>query len=280
MTKQVSNISILGVGWLGLPLAQALIGQGYSLKGSTTTAEKLPKLQDMGIKAFQLKLSPEAEGNNWEDFLNSDILIVDIPPQTRKADLPPDFHPQQIANLLAKVAKSCIQKIIYISATSIYPDVERIVTESEPINAQNTGNTALWKAEQAIQNDSKKEYIILRLGGLLGYDRIPGRYFASKKNLETGEVPVNYIHQDDAVGIISKLITSPHISNEIFNGVSPEHPPRKVIYKRNAEDIGFEAPTFVEKDPQDYKIVSAEKLEKVLEYHFKYPNPLDYRYSH
>ena len=41
---QKETITILGCGWLGLPLAQTLVKEGYSVKGSTTTEDKLEVL--------------------------------------------------------------------------------------------------------------------------------------------------------------------------------------------------------------------------------------------
>ena len=43
------NVSILGCGWLGKPLAISLLDDGYSLKGSTTKEEKLALLEDNNI---------------------------------------------------------------------------------------------------------------------------------------------------------------------------------------------------------------------------------------
>ena len=43
------QVSILGCGWLGLPLAKALIGEGYTVKGSTTTPAKLNLLKEEGV---------------------------------------------------------------------------------------------------------------------------------------------------------------------------------------------------------------------------------------
>ncbi len=278
MTKQVFKISILGIGWLGKPLAEALVLAGHQVKGSSTSPEKMSMIQALGVAPYLLTLSPEPEEGQWDEFLEADILLINIPPQTRKAGIGADFHPSQIQNLLAKVTQSKIQKIIYVSATSVYPEAARAMTEAEPINAQNTGNTALWHAEQLIRK-SGKDWLILRLGGLLGYERIPGKYFAGKKDLETGDVPVNFIHRDDAVKILCKLMAQKDISKEIFNIVSPEHPPRSVIYTKNAQDFGFEAPTFKEMPPKNHKIILAQKIQLELEYVFKYPNPLDYRYS-
>ena len=46
------NISIIGCGWLGFPLAKHLIRLGYHIKGSTTSKDKLTKLESEGIEAF------------------------------------------------------------------------------------------------------------------------------------------------------------------------------------------------------------------------------------
>ena len=48
----MTKISILGCGWLGLPLAKALIGNGFSVKGSTTSYEKISGLEQGGITTF------------------------------------------------------------------------------------------------------------------------------------------------------------------------------------------------------------------------------------
>jgi len=39
------TISILGCGWLGLPLAQHLIERSFTVNGSTTTADKCAQLK-------------------------------------------------------------------------------------------------------------------------------------------------------------------------------------------------------------------------------------------
>lgn len=48
----MTKISILGCGWLGLPLAKALIENGFSVKGSTTSTDKLTALENDGITPF------------------------------------------------------------------------------------------------------------------------------------------------------------------------------------------------------------------------------------
>ena len=53
----MKQISILGCGWLGMPLAKSLLEKGFSVKGSTTSLEKISAIQSNGIQPFQIELS-------------------------------------------------------------------------------------------------------------------------------------------------------------------------------------------------------------------------------
>ncbi|MBU7570647.1 MAG: SDR family NAD(P)-dependent oxidoreductase, partial [Flavobacterium sp.] len=80
----MQQISILGCGWLGLPLAKALLEKGFSVNGSTTSENKLNTLENSGIKPFLIAVSSEGIQGNLNDFLNgSEILIIDIPPKLK-----------------------------------------------------------------------------------------------------------------------------------------------------------------------------------------------------
>ncbi|MBF4318664.1 SDR family NAD(P)-dependent oxidoreductase, partial [Vibrio anguillarum] len=71
-------VSILGCGWYGLALAKALVADGITVKGSTTSGEKLPLLEAENIRPFLVDLSAEQPSLN-PDFFNCDLLIIAIP---------------------------------------------------------------------------------------------------------------------------------------------------------------------------------------------------------
>ena len=75
------TVSILGVGWLGLPLARKLISSGYKVKGSVTSTEKMETLQQKAIWPFQVIASPDGLFVNDLSFFDTDILIIAIPPR-------------------------------------------------------------------------------------------------------------------------------------------------------------------------------------------------------
>ena len=264
-------ISILGCGWLGLPLGKYLVENGHSVKGSTTSESKLSLLSEIGIEPFLLNFSPQIEGKDLINFLNSEVLIICIPPRAGKYG--DDFHVQQIESLLEYLPSSTIKSIIYTSSTSVYPDLNREMTEDDEV----IENHALIKVENLLKS-LPQNVTILRCGGLMGGERIPAKYFAGK-TINTGKIPVNYVHQEDVVQIIT-MISEQEFWNQTFNVVSPEHPIREEIYLKNCEEFGFEKPIFEESlEEIQFKIISPQKLIQQTGYGFIYDNPLIFKYS-
>ncbi|MFD2938069.1 Rossmann-fold NAD(P)-binding domain-containing protein [Spirosoma flavum] len=269
------TISIIGCGWLGLPLAEDLLRTGYSVKGSTTSSEKMVLLRQKGIDAHQLRLNPEPVGDITA-LLEADTLIIDVPPKAGK--LGDDFHPQQIQHLTNAIQPSPIKHIIYVSSTSVYPELGRIMLEDDVTNPDQSASPALIQAEQLVQSLAPERIVtVIRCGGLMGYDRIPGKYVAGR-TVESGGVPVNYLHRNDAVGILSVIVQQGIIGT--FNAVAPQHPTREAIYRKSCADFNYELPTFITPTkPVPYKVISVGKLIQTTNYIFQYPDPLQFLYQ-
>ncbi|GAB3798339.1 SDR family oxidoreductase [Spirosoma humi] len=268
------TISIIGCGWLGTPLAEKLLASGYTVKGSTTSAEKLTLLRQKGINAYQLSLNPEPVGN-LSALLETDILVIDIPPKAGK--MGDAFHPEQIHHLTDAVRNSSVSHVIYVSSTSVYPELGRVVVEADVKTPTEAAAPGLAQAEQHIQQlVSPCRTTILRCGGLMGYDRIPGKYVAGR-TVDSGAVPVNYLHRDDAVELLAAVINLSLTG--IYNAVAPEHPTREAIYRKSCADFGYQLPNFVTPEkPVSYKTISVEKLVQATNYQFQYPDPLQFLY--
>ena len=260
------KISIVGCGWLGLPLGKSLVQKGHQVIGTTTSLAKIISLQQAGIKSLIVRFNPLPDAD-IQSLFAVDVLIIALPP--RVGQFGQVHHLQQIDALvepLTKLAKT--PQIIYISSTSVYPENNQITTE----NAEILEDSVLIKAENLLKN-SCPNVVILRCGGLMGYDRIPGKYFIGK-TVNTGQVPVNFVHRDDVIAIIDQIITE-KILAKTFNVVAPIHPIRQAIYLANAQQFGWEAPQFeVPIVPIPFKIISSDALIQALNYEFIYPNPL------
>ena len=280
----MTQISILGCGWLGLPLAKKLIEEGYSVNGSTTSENKLSIFRDLGINPFLVILS-EVEGalesesvsESINSFLDkSNVLIIDIPPKLRgsAASFPTPLEMtfvKKIENLIPFIEKSTVKKVLFVSSTSVYGDENGVITEETEPNPDTESGKQLLLAEALLQNNRNFETTILRFGGLIGDDRQPVKFLAGKENLENADAPVNLIHQNDCIGVIQEIINQSKW-NEVFNAVAPFHPTRSAYYTQKAIDLNLALPKFSSEKSNIKKTISSEKTERVLNYKFKPEN--------
>jgi len=267
------KISILGCGWLGLPLAKSLLSKGHEIKGSTTSESKLEMLKNAGILPFQIQLEEHQIIGNIEDFLKeTHVLVIDIPPGLRKiteTTVGKTFV-NKIKTLLPFIESSAVEKVIFISSTSVYGDFDSIptVTEKNELHSDTESGKQLAEVENLFRNNKKFKTNIIRFGGLIGEDRNAIKMLAGKTNVANPEAPINLIHQVDCIGIIGETLKQ-NCWNETFNAVAPFHPTRKEYYTQKAVALNLPKPEFSENEPSVGKIVSNEKLETILDYKFK-----------
>lgn len=260
------TISILGCGWYGLALAKQLVQAGYSVKGSTTTAEKLKLLRDQDIEPFLIDAGDEQNALN-PLFFESKILVIAIPPRVRSGN-GGNYIPQ-IKNIInaAKVSAT-IDHVIYISSTGVYGDNNGVVTEMDPPKPSTESGRVLLVAEELLTNASGFTTTIIRFGGLFGPGRDAGRFFAGKTNIPNGKAPVNMIHLDDCLGITKAILTREGFG-PIYNSCSPEHPPKARFYIHSAEKATLPKPEFID-ELNEWKQVDSVNVPQLLNYSFKH----------
>jgi nucleoside-diphosphate-sugar epimerase len=271
----MSQISILGCGWLGLPLAKTLLKNDFSVKGSTTSNEKISMLKNSGIQPYLISVSEDEIVGNLSDFLdNSKILIIDVPPKLRGSEK--ENFVSKIRNLIPFIEKSGVENVIFISSTSVYGEDNLEVTEETELNPDTESGKQLVQAEQLLQSNPNFKTTILRFGGLIGEDRHPIKFLAGRTNIENPNAPINLIHQDDCIGIILEIIQQiPNDKlewNETFNAAAPYHPSRKEYYTHKAIEFNLPLPEFNSENLTFGKTIASSKVEKVLGYTFVKPN--------
>jgi len=287
MSEQVSKvekkrISILGCGWLGFPLAKRLLSSGITsqVKGSTTSVGKLDQFAAAGIDGYLLPLTPETGLGTGisEAFFDSDVIVISIPP--RMSQNVAGNYSAQMRMVADAIRQSPAKEVIFVSSTGVYRDLSQTAVEPDVQLPEHSAQPEMVAAENAIAAlRPEKTVTILRLSGLLGYNRIPGKYVQGQKDMTTGDIPVNYIHRDDAAGIIKAMIEQ-GIQNETFNITAPFHPTRSEVYVDSCAQFGWEAPTFTTPEVQPpFKLISGDKFFKTYQYEFKYPDPLQFHYQ-
>lgn len=227
MNNRPLRISLLGSGWLGSALATHFLSAGHSISASTRTVSKLAKLESLGCTAFLIDLGTEQPFP--PSFFVADILIISI---TSKSLIEHEKVVQMISH-------SAIRQVIYTSSTSVYQSSDGDVDEQSPL----VEDHPLVQIERLYQGLDQPS-CILRLAGLVGPDRHPGRFFRKKPTAAIARVPSNLVHLHDILPAFSWLVEHMPIE-EVFNIVSDEHPPKYDVYSAAYEDYTGQSAQFV-----------------------------------
>lgn len=246
------SISILGSGWLGLPLARHLIKAGYIVKASTTSANRIANLKSIGAIPFIINI--DVFPGHIEEFLQANILIINIPSKNIDG----------FSRLIHEIEQSEIKKVLIVSSTSVYEDINKTIVESDGVESK---LSPLLTIENMFRYSGKFKTTIVRFGGLIGYSRNPGMFFSNGKLVRNAGSNVNLIHRDDCIGIISSIIEQ-EVWGEVFNCCADTHPTKSEFYTHAAKAIGRPAPEFDYSDAKSFKIVSNQKVKQLLNYKF------------
>lgn len=245
MTK---TIGILGCGWLGLPLAKALVVDQHSVHGTTTSDSKIEVLQKANIIPFNIVLKENGIVGNIQNFLvGLELLIINVPPKLRSN--PTESYLEKIKQLHHEIKKSDVTRILFVSSTSVYGDLEGLVTEDSPTHPTTASGRQLLASENIFTKDKDLHTTIIRFGGLIGADRHPVNHLSGKTNLSNGNDPVNLIHLNDCIGII-KTVINENFKHNVLNGVYPLHPTKEEYYTSEAIKKGLLPPIYSKKSPQ------------------------------
>ncbi len=248
----------MGCGWLGLPLAIALINEGYNINGTTTAGEKLPLLKKEKINPFLISLSENKITGAIDDFLkDTDTLIVNVPPKLRGPHK--ENYVQKMRLLHSEVLKANVHNIIFASSTAVYGDIDGEVSEKTSPTPTTTSGKQLLEAEHIFKDDASLKTTIIRFGGLIGANRHPVHMLSKRNGLANGNAPVNLIHLNDCIAIISSVLKNAWW-NETINGVYPHHPSKQNYYTAKAIAYNIPPPNYEESNLTTGKIVLANNL--------------------
>ena len=245
------TIGVLGCGWLGTPLALSFLDKGHEVKGSTTSKEKLEPLQASGIAAHLLRLEEEHLIGDSVTFLqNLDALVVNVPPQLRRK--PYKNFVKRIATLRNHLEQQGVEKVIFVSSTSVYGDVEGDITEETVPKPATEAGKQLLMAERLLMESSKLRTTVVRFGGLIGPKRHPITFLAGKENLKNGSEHINLIHLNDCIALISTILEE-ELWDGLYNGVYPYHPTKREYYTQEAQKRKLPIPRYSDENVRTYK---------------------------
>ncbi|WP_373100520.1 MULTISPECIES: SDR family oxidoreductase [Pasteurellaceae] len=266
------SVAIVGLGWLGLPLARHLKNLGWEVKGTKRTHDGVEQMRLLRLETYHLELTPEinADPDDLSALFAVRSLVINIPPSQYFFEL--NQYVEGVKNLVNEALLQGVQHIIFISSSSVFAEVSGRFDESVPPQPDSETGRALKAIEQWLFQLSDIDCDIVRFSGLVGDDRHPVRFLAGKQALSGGNTPVNLVHVEDCARAIQLLLETPG-SQRLYHLSAPLHPNKAEYYARMAQRLGVAPPQFIcsAQDPQ--RIILADKICRELGFVYQYPDP-------
>lgn len=269
------SVAIIGCGWLGLALVKQLHIEKYRVAVTTQSVDKQKTLKQNNIDAELLSLPVHDPKSVVLSAFNQETLVISITPQIRQGR---SDYPEKIAQLVEMAELGKVKKIILLSSTAVYNGLSGVVDENSLLDFAADKVAIIAGAEAAAQQFTGQT-VILRLAGLVGPNRHPGRFLQGKRVLAEPQAFINLIHQADAVGVLINII-SEHKYNGIFNAVSATETSKEHYYQAAANALGLAVPEFsFETSMRFGKRINDEKLRDKLNYQFIYDDLIVWLYK-
>ncbi|MDA9556487.1 NAD-dependent epimerase/dehydratase family protein [Vibrio sp.] len=282
MTYQ-PKVLIIGAGWLGTPLAERLLLNGYHVTVTKRSNEALSSLPEpLKKNAFVLDLAQfKGYQSNTIDAAQMispleqkyDYVIGSFPPGFRKGE--PKTYISNWENVVS-ISQHChAKKVIMTSTTGVYGSLTGSCTETDHPDTDSTNQTdekvSILRAAERMVENSGISHSILRLSGLIGPDRHPGRFVKHLKQVSQ-LAPANMLHQEDAINAIIFMLT--HENSGIVNVSTPETTSKVAFYQAALTDYTKEAEEFPKIVALEDKKVVVSKLLS-LGFTFTYQHTLE-----
>lgn len=246
------DAAVLGLGYLGRPLAEKLYQQGRrvaALKRHLTSDDiNLPP--EISLSTHDLNAAQAFDATRWQDWADKPLWFCLLPPSA-VAD-----YAMVLQNWLSLAQTFGVQHIIYGSSISVYGDEARLCNEASTLNPRTASAEKVLAAEQLFLNSGIAHIDILRLGGLYSASRHPLTSLLKKSRIGGAQQPVNMLHQESAVAALLHAAAHP-AGVRIRNIVSPAHPPKHEFYRAEAAKLGLPEADFDMADTRGGKIVAS-----------------------
>lgn len=250
------RVTIIGLGWLGMPLAEQLQQQGWQVKGSKRTAT------DSAIACYPFELS-QSTNESLHPLFPCEALVITLPPSSVGLEA----YIEGVKRLVSYAVSQNVAHILFTSSSAVLPKQNGDFDEESVLEPNNLlGQLEQWLLAQRCHID------VLRLAGLAGRQRHPIYYLAGRKNLEQPDQPVNLLHLDDCITAICTLLDNPN-GQRLYHLCAPEHPTRQAYYGEIARRLSLAPLHFSDDSAPLARKVVADKICREQHFSYRYPDP-------
>lgn len=218
------TISIIAGGYLGSRLATKLNKQKNRVKVSFRA--NAPKEPISEVEYLPLNIE-NGELTGDLTLFDAEVVVICIPPGFKSGLA--ESYPANVAAIVNEAQNRDVKHIIFTSSIGIYTKSQKN-DEFSPFDQSQFKTNVLYNAECSVLKSSVKYKHVLRLAGLMGKERAPGR-FKVEINQSNASHLVNMVMIDDVVSAITCLVNQPVSEDKIYNIVAPNHPTKQDFYR-------------------------------------------------
>lgn len=269
----MKKVAIVGAGWVGMPLALSLIARGYGVTASKTTPDGVEAARMSGIECYALQLAPHiiADPQDLDALFAVDALVLTLP--ASRTLVGADSYCQAVQEVVNSALAYGVPRVIFLSSTSVYGEGAGSRRESSPLTPVSPAGISLVEMENWLHQLPGIAVDTLRLAGLVGPSRHPGRFLAGKTDLPGGDQGVNLVHQADVISAIQLLLQLPRAGHR-YNLCAPLHPAKRDYYPAMARELGLVEPQYRPTgDETAGKLVDGSLICRELGFEYQYPDP-------
>jgi len=237
MPEAPQRTAIVGCGYVGTAVGEALVRAGGEVHGTTTSPSRTAELEAKGIVPHVLEVADAAALHGL--LAECEAVLLSVGAGREGADYR-SVYLAAASHLVAALERTTVSRVVYTSSTRVYAqDDGRWVDEDSPTQPADENGRTLLEAERVLLDAGRVGagvppvfVTVLRLGGIYGPGRDPAariRQFAGQERRD-GDACVNMIHLDDIVAAIVRLLPMPH--GGVLNLCDDGPAPRREYYDR------------------------------------------------
>ena len=195
--------------------------------------------------------------------------MLNVPPRSATAGA----YPNLLRPVHRAVAAAGTSHVLFVSSTSVYPNEARLMRESDAVSTRDAASDVLRAEGHFVPRYGQWKSTVVRLGGLIGPGRAPGRFLAGRRDLDQGDAPVNLVHLSDVVGVLECIIQQGAWGHTL-NVCAAQHPRRRDFYPAAAQFLKMDSPIFKDLDQTGGKTIDSSLIRSILPYKFKHDDVL------